>query len=118
MSDPLKESRLDKIEAYLSRSEYFRETGSGRLLQKTVFDMIEWMEWFAYESKLAGKPLPERYELLKRKVIDFTKQPVKMISPLYWGVVLSYRWGIFPYAFIRKFYWSMVGIKKKLLHAH
>lgn len=112
-AEQLDPRRLDKIEAYLERCEYFRQKGSWKMLQFTLFDIIDRMEVFAYESDLAGRPLPERYAPLKEQIIAFTHRPVKIYSPVYWGVVLSYRWGIFPYRLIRTVYWGWVNFRKK-----
>lgn len=113
MTNKVNPRMLDKQEALLARAEYFYQKKHDSLVQTTVLEMIDLMEWFAYETKRAGNPLPELYAQRKQELLAFTRRPVCSLSPVYWGVVLSYRWGIFPYRFLRELYWWWVERRKK-----
>lgn len=114
MTAGVSERMLDKQEALLARAEYFCKKKNDKMVQVTVLEMIDFMEWFSYESELAGKPLSSRYQMLQRELIEWTCQPGLHFSVLCRTAVFLYRHEIFPYRFLRKMYGKWVSFRKKI----
>ena len=101
MGSRLDARQLDKVDACLARAAYFREKQNPTMVQSAVFDAVDMLEWYRYECRSAAQPLPDCWQTLRRRTVDFTRQPTCVRTPVYWGVVWSFRVGLLPYAPLR-----------------
>lgn len=101
MGSRLNVRQLDKVDACLIRAVYFRGKQNAAMVQAAVFEAIDMLEWYRYECRRAAQPLPESWQALRHRTVDFICQPTCVRTPIYWSVVLAFRADLLPYAPLR-----------------